>query len=343
MAQFAGVPAPSFRIVLPIFAEWYLWAALTPVVVRLGAWFPLNRFPVAPRNFVVHGLGVVVASALNGVVYSSAVALLALRHSSTPFWLSCLRNAVGWIPIGAVLYGAIIAAGAAVDFARRLGEREVAAARLGEQLARARLDAVRARIHPHFLFNALHSVGALVRSGERDDAVRIVSDLSDLLREVLAQNTADLVPLSLEISFVRRYLDIEFIRFSDRLQIEWDVDGSIGDALIPPLLLQTLVENAMRHGIARSGAAGLLRITGREERGIVEIAVTDDGPGPRAADSPHAGTGFGVSAARQRLRELFGDRADVSIEPGARVGTVAKLRLPLRRRESVGAITEGAS
>jgi two-component system LytT family sensor kinase len=340
LAHLQGTRAPPLRLVVPTFVEWYFWALLTPLILRFSARFPLNRARIA-RSIPAHALGMLVATVLSGVVYSAAGAVLATRRPPGTFLFLTTRLIVGRLPLCAVVYGAIVAAGAALDFARRLSEREAAAAQLREQLARAQLDAIRARIHPHFLFNALHSVGALVRSGERDDAVRIVSDLGDLLREVLAQDTPDLVPLSSELGFVKRYLDIELIRFSDRLRVEWDVDSSLNDALVPPLLVQALVENAVRHGISRSLTAGQLRIAACETDGMIEIVVADDGPGPRENDDEddgsQASTGFGINAARQRLRALFGETADVSIAEGERGGTIARINMPLRREDSLTA------
>ncbi len=344
LAYMQGTRSPPLRLIVPTFIEWYFWAALTPLILRLSARFPLSRASVARRSIPAHALGMLVATVLSGVVYSAATAVFATRRLPGSFLFTTTRLVVGRLPLCAVVYGAIVAAGAALDFARRLGERDATAAQLREQLARAQLDAIRARIHPHFLFNALHSVGALVRTGERYDAVRIVSDLGDLLREVLAQDTPDLVPLSAELSFVKRYLDIELIRFSDRLRIEWDVDSSLSDALVPPLLVQALVENAVRHGISRSVTAGRLRIAACETNGTIEIVVADDGPGPRNGDAePRESTGFGINAARQRLRALLGATADLRVTAGERGGTVARIQMPLRRQEDAVVAIAGAN
>jgi hypothetical protein len=334
LARLQGTRSPPLRLIGPTFVDWYFWALLTPLILRLSARFPLNRVTALRRSIPVHACGMLLATVLGGVVYSAASTAFGIRRPAGSFGFLTARLIIGRLPLSAVVYGAIVAAGAALDFARRLGERDAAAAQLREQLARAQLDAIRARIHPHFLFNALHSVGALVRSGERDDAVRIVSDLGDLLREVLAQATPELVPLAAELSFVKRYVDIETIRFSDRLRVEWSVEESLRDVLVPPLLVQTLVENAVRHGISQSATAGRLRISAHEARGMIEIVVADDGPGPGNGHALRESTGFGINAARQRLRALLGETADVSVGAGEQGGTIARIRLEARRQQT---------
>lgn len=330
LALLQGTRPPALKFVIPTFFDWYFWAFATPVILRLSARFPLNRAAKLVRNLCAHAVGMLAATVVSGATYSVVLVALGARRAPLTFWESTARLVVGRLPLSAVVYAAIVAAGAALEFAHRLGEREAAAAQLREQLARAQLDAVRARVHPHFLFNALHSVGALVRTGSRDDAVRIVSDLGDLLREALASDTPDLVPLARELGFVKRYLDIEMIRFSDRLRVEWAIDEALTDALIPPLLVQALVENAVRHGISRTVNAGRLDIAVRRVGAGVEIVVADDGPGPRDRGHAREGTGFGITSARQRLRGLLGDAADVRIEAGNPIGTVARIQMPLR-------------
>lgn len=330
LARLAGSPASPPWSSFLMLVQWYVWVPLTPAIVWLGARRPLLRWPPRLSSIAVHALGSLSTAAIVAVVLMAMRMVLGLVRPAPAaiLWLSALRSGIAMTPVNAITYTAILAAGSALEFARRLGEREVAQARLNEQLTRAQLDAIRARIHPHFLFNALHSVGALVRTGERDDAVRIVSNLSELLREALGQEKRDLVPLSVELGFVARYLEIESIRFSDRLRVTWSIDDAVTNADIPPLLVQALVENAVRHGISVSGSAGSVGISAQRIADVVEIRVSDDGPGPQSGGARSSG-GFGIDAAQQRLRTLLGEDAGMTVGPGPTGGTLARVRIPL--------------
>ncbi len=288
-------------------------------------------------SVIVHLLAMAGASCVRGVLYTSLNFVLGLFPPALPFFPYLWRAIVGWLPVAAVVYGGILAGGAAVEFARRLSEREVAAARLGEELARAELASIRARLHPHFLFNALHAIGALARGGERDRTVEMVTALSDLLREVLQRDARDLVRFDEELSFVRRYLAIESVRFSDRLRVAWDIEPGVQRALVAPLLVQALVENAVRHGIERSSRAGCIAVRVRRVRDQLEITVTDDGPGPEPGPAGAERRGFGLDAARVRLRLLHGNGAELTLLPGAAGGTVASVRLPWQEQRPDGA------
>lgn len=254
-----------------------------------------------------------------------------------PFGSYLWRVSLAWLPIGALVWGAIIAAGAALDYARRLKEREVRDAELREQLARAELATLRARLHPHFLFNALHSIGALVRGGDNAAAVRVVAELSELLREAISRDAPDMVRLRDELAFVRRYLDIEAVRFADRLRVEWDLQPGVGDAVVPSLVVQPLVENAMRHAVAASWNAGRLRISARRDGRALAIDVSDDGPGMTADGAAaargsvaSAGVGLGLADTRARLTRLYGADCSLTLGAGTLGGATASLRVPFQ-------------
>jgi LytS/YehU family sensor histidine kinase len=293
----------SWGQMVPPLAEWYLWVPLTPIVLRLA-----ERFPIAQRRtWPVHAAAVVAISVLRGVLYTSTSALFA--HNTPFLW----RTIVFYLPFAAAIYGVIVA----VD----------SAARLRTQLARAELVALRANLQPHFLFNALHSVGALVRARDHDGAIRVIAELSDLLRAQLRRDAPDEVPLRDEIAFVERYLAIEQVRFRDRLRVRWEVAPDTTDAVVPRLLLQPLAENAIRHGIGRSSSAGLVVISSVRRGDWLELTVTDDGPGP----SPHADNGgLGLATARTRLRHAYGPTADVTLSRAEGGGAIALARLPFR-------------
>ena len=296
---------PWGRMVPPL-AEWYLWVPVTPVILRLAA-----RFPIAQRRtwriIAPHVLAVVTISVLRGAIYTGTSVVFA--HAKAPLW----GTIVFYLPFAAAIYGVIVA----ID----------SAAKLQTQLARAELVALRANLQPHFLFNALHSVGALVRARDEDSAVRVIAELSDLLRAQLRRDAPDEVPLRDEVAFVERYLAIEQVRFRDRLRVRWEIAPDTTDAIIPRLLLQPLAENAIRHGIGRSSSAGLVVITAARHGDWLEIAVTDDGPGP--SESSDNG-GLGLVTARARLQHTYGAKADVTLSRAEGGGARALARLPFR-------------
>ena len=291
---------------VPPLAEWYLWVPLTPIVLRLAA-----RFPVLQRRtwraIAVHIAAIVVIGVVRGIVYASTS--VEFPHTLANYF----RIIVFYLPFAAAIYGVIVA----IDWT----------ARLQTQLARAELTALRANLQPHFLFNALHSVGALVRARDQDGAIHVIAELSDLLRAQLRRDAPEEVPLREEIAFVERYLAIEQVRFRDRLRVRWDIAPETTHAIIPRLLLQPLAENAIRHGIGKSSTAGLVVIASVRRGDWLEIAVTDDGPGPTESGNSN---GLGLATARARLHHTYGPEADVTLSRTEGGGAMALARLPFR-------------
>jgi len=173
-----------------------------------------------------------------------------------------------------------------------------------------------------------------VRGGDNAAAVRVVAELGELLREAISRDAPDMVRLRDELAFVRRYLDIEAVRFADRLRVEWDLQPGVGDAVVPSLVVQPLVENAMRHAVAASWNAGRLRISARRDGRALAIDVSDDGPGmtadgaaaaPRSVAS--AGVGLGLADTRARLTRLYGADCSLTLGAGTLGGATASLRV----------------
>jgi two-component system, LytTR family, sensor kinase len=302
----AGHLLPA-RQMVPALAEWYLWVPVTPIILRLAARFPIAHHRTW-RNIAPHVLALAAIAVLRGAIYTSTSALVG-GHGTPILW----QTIVFYLPFGAAIYGVIVA----LD----------SAAQLQTQLARAELVALRANLQPHFLFNALHTVGALVRAYDRDGAIRVIAELSELLRAQLRRDAPDEVSLREEITFVERYLAIEQVRFRDRLHVRWDVAAETMEARIPRLLLQPLAENAIRHGIGRLSTAGLVVIAAARRGDWLEVTVTDDGPGP--TPNGHNG-GLGLATARARLRHIYGAQADVTLSRVDGGGAVAVARLPFR-------------
>ncbi len=313
-----------------------LWAVLTfplAVVVR--------RHPLGRKSW--YSVGVHVGSSL---LFSLTNILVYLPVFAMSFLLERARGMHGedltygavfvvavqlYLPYSMMLYWATAAAQSALHYRERLRKQEVQASALAGQLSAARLDALKMQLQPHFLFNTLHSVGALARSGRSDEVVSVVTGLSDLLRRVLAAGQASEVTLAEELRFVDRYLEIEGLRFQDRLVVARELDPASLDALVPSLILQPLVENAMRHAIEADADAGRLLLRSRRDGDQVVIEVEDDGPGPGAGIHKAGGNeGIGLANVRARLAEFYGDAASLELVSAQVSGTLARLRLPWR-------------
>ncbi len=288
------------------------WAVLTPIPVLLARRFPLPS-PTPWRNVTVH------------LVAGSAVAVL---HSQLDAALNSLRE---WMVTGDPIFGHLSAklltyafhtnlvvylgiAGIAMYLARleSLRQRERQAAELRAQLTEARLAALQAQIRPHFLFNALHTVGALTES-DPVTGRRVLRQLGELLRASLSAEGEQLIPLRREVELSRAYLDIQAARFGDRLEVSTEIDERALEASFPALLLQPLIENAIRHGIGRSATPGYVKIeaTRRDERLVV--VVRNSLP---AAAPEDGGTGIGLASVRERLRALYADDQRLEIGLG---------------------------
>jgi LytS/YehU family sensor histidine kinase len=207
-------------------------------------------------------------------------------------------------------------------------EREAQSARLAAQLAEARLGALRMQLNPHFLFNSLNAIGVLVRDQNTATASRMLELLGDVLHSVLRSDARHEIPLAEEIQFLEQYLAIEQVRFSDRLRVSWSIDDRLRSAPVPGFILQPLVENALRHGVAKRSDLGTIDVGARLEGPTLVLTVTDNGPGP--APSEVSGAGVGLANTRERLRTMYGEDASLTLESRAAGGAIATIRLPYR-------------
>jgi LytS/YehU family sensor histidine kinase len=217
----------------------------------------------------------------------------------------------------------------AIVFSARERKRERMAAELERELTRAELDALKSKLHPHFLFNTLHSISALVHL-DPDAADRMIARLSELLRQVLVHAATQEVPLSEELHGLRPYLEIEQVRFGDRLCVVENVDKDTLEAMVPHLVLQPLVENAVRHGIAPRAAPGRVTIAARREGDMLRLSVCDDGVGLRAGAGAETG-GLGIATTQARLRRLYGVHQALTLGPSPEGGVATSLMVPFHR------------
>jgi len=309
---------------------WYLWALFVPVVAGALRWFPLRRtrWLLAVTMHLVIALAVTL---LHSWLEMGVQHVLGLRHGSFgAFTEMSLSHALWMLPYGLLAYGAILGALAAVDYSRRMKTEQLASAALGTQLAEARLQALRTQLNPHFLFNAMNSIAMLVRRKDNDTAVTMIAGLSDLLRYFLEERPPQEVRLRDELAFLERYLAVESVRFQDRLQVRIAADEGALDAYVPNLVLQPLVENALKHGISRRVSAGRLAIEAEATATTLTLRVRDDGPGPGAETGDRAGVG--LRNVRARLEQLYGAEQRLDLSSGPEGGALATITLPYRIR-----------
>jgi two-component system LytT family sensor kinase len=259
---------------------WLPWSLATPVVLALARQFP-PRGPHALRAWFVH-LGACACIAIAFAAWSAWLEILLNPYADPSPAPALLQLTVdkfyNGILSSLVLYTGIVAIGYALDARDRLAFERTQTARLSEQLSRAQLNALRSQIEPHFLFNALNAVAGLIREGHSDAAVVMIARLSDFLRRTLEGSSRQEVPLHEEISFVQKYLDIQKTRFADRLTLSIEVPEELRNAMVPNLILQPLVENAVKHGIAKQTRGGTISIVASQREANLILGISNDGP-----------------------------------------------------------------
>jgi two-component system, LytTR family, sensor kinase len=316
--RYSGGPTHTGIILKLNLGNWYLWGLLTPGIVWLARRFPLewNRWK---RNVTIH------------LIAGLGVALL-------KWWLDNLfrRYALG-LPGGMYLafvfhqnlltYSILVAATQGYAYYQRYRQGELRAAQLTAQLAQAQLQALKMQLHPHFLFNTLNAIVTLIHK-DPDAADRMIARLSDLLRLTLENIGVHEVPLAQELEFLERYLEIERMRFPDRLVVRIDVSPDTLDASTPYLILQPLVENAIRHGIAARSSSGSITVRAAHTGNMLTLEVEDDGPGIRSETVSK--NGVGINSTRARLEKLYGDAHRFELINAEKGGLKVYLAFPFR-------------
>lgn len=339
---------PAFRTVPHALIRempwWYLWVLAAPIAL-----FAIRRLPFArrPAGAVAGHLAVGIAVVMvHGVLLLAIHRLGGYQPAVRPFWTTYLSNIGFRLPTGLLGYGVLFGAMLAWDFYSRFRERELAAAALGAQLAEARLQALRMQLNPHFLFNAMNTIAMQVRRQENGAAVRMIAGLSELLRYVLAEARDQEAPLRGELGFVDRFLELERTRLPDRLSYKVTAAPDTLDALVPNLILQPLVENAVKHGVARHPRGGAIAVRADRRGGLLVLEVEDDGPGLRdlvdgavtpATGIPVSAGGIGLRNTAARLAQLHGAAGRLELEATPKGGFLARVTLPFRRAASAGA------
>ena len=308
----------------------YLWALLTPMLLKLARRFRIERGRVL-RNSLVHIFASLFFSVITMVGISTVSTLLFVEPAARQFSIkSLLLSIYNYFDYYILIYWLILMISHAFDYYSRYREGELRASQLQAQLAQAELQALKMQLHPHFLFNTLHSISAL-QLKDIAAANRMIARLGDFLRLTLDNSGAQEVSLQKELEFLKCYLEIERIRFQDRLTVNMEVEPQTLDARVPNLILQPIVENAIKHGISPRAAPGRIDIRAKRENGLLRLQVEDNGRGigANAKGANIIKEGVGLSNTRARLEQLYGAGYRFDLQNVTEGGLRVTLEIPL--------------
>jgi two-component system, LytTR family, sensor kinase len=325
-------PLVPFAATMVTFSNSLMWCAVTPAIIWVASRLPLERTRWPTRMMLVV-IGLVLAIVIDLATSYVRQHLFYPATPITPDMAAMARLRRLWFVNDFIVFVAVLAAGFARNYFWRYQVRreeavrlQAQAAQLQAQLADARLSALRMQLNPHFLFNTLHAVSALVERDPRG-VRRMIARLSELLRTSLDEADEPEVPLQRELTFTERYLDVIQIRFQGHLRVDMQVDDNVRDALVPNLILQPLVENAIKHGISKLSSGGHIEVTARREGERVLLTVRDNGP-EVTLDQPPSPHSLGLRNTRARLAALYGPIQSLTLKHAADGGLIAEVSLP---------------
>lgn len=339
MLQYLSNRSPSgWRALLLGVTDWYIWAALTPFILWGSQLYPIEQRNWPGRVFFHVFVGILCATA----VIVLMIPILERVHQNME-WLFTPRpadsvevaiNLLGFrFVIYLIVYWSIVGVSHAMAYYRKFREREMQAILLESRLAQTQLQMLKMQLQPHFLFNTLNAISALMHQ-DVELADQMLARLAQLLRSTLETAGTQEVSLKQELEFVELYLEIEQARFGPRLIVRMDADPETMDASVPNLILQPLVENAVRHGVAPRPETGHIEIRARRENGSLRVDVMDDGPGLASDSSLRKREGVGLANTRARLQQIYGDEHQFTLANRAGGGLVVTLRMPFRENSA---------
>jgi two-component system, LytTR family, sensor kinase len=325
-----GVGKAWLRPFLIVFVSWLPWALATPFVIELARRWPIVRGGI----FKAMSLHLVAFAAIS-VTAEGWSALLRIifdpwHRSPPPTFLSAWSDLlVGQLMMFVIAYALIMTVAYVVDSREKMARQMTETARLNEELSRAQLAVLRGQMDPHFMFNTLNSIASLVYDQRPDAAVGMIVGLSEFLRRALEDSHRAQVTLREEVEYLQRYVDIQKVRFGDRLRVSVDIPEDLMATQVPNLLLQPLVENAIKHGVSKRRSGGEIRVAGTCRDGALRLTVYNDGPWAQEdlAVAPHR---IGLGNLRTRLQILHGDRSELLLQPAEAGGVEVIVTLPLR-------------
>jgi two-component system, LytTR family, sensor kinase len=319
---------------LPLFATelatWLPWALATPLVIGLARRYPINR-ETTLHTVAVHLAAFATISAIAEAWSATLQVLFNPWGNKRPptFWDTWSTTLLYQVLIFLIAYALILTITYLVDSREKVALQMSETARLNEELSKAQLAALRRQMEPHFMFNTLNSIAGLVRDQRNDAAVSMIVGLSEFLRRASEDSHRSQVTLGEEVEYLQRYLDIQKVRFGERLQVSVDIPADLLGAKVPNLLLQPLVENAIKHGVSKRVAGGNIRVTGTRGDGSLYLSVYNDGPILRDDWQTRSG-GVGLANLRTRLQILHGATSGLQMRRAGAEGVEVAVTLPLK-------------
>ena len=326
---FGFISALEFNLVL-----FYLWAVLSLLIFRFSRRFPIELRPLKIRNLLLHIPGIIVLAVGHQLIHLTTLWLLLPRlRQLFPTLAACFRSYFGFGFYVDLIIATLIVLGVhALLYYQRFRASQMEEASLRAQLAQAQLRALKMQLHPHFLFNTLHSISSLVLE-DPPKANSMIARLGDFLRLTLDHSDQQLVTLKEETEFVRCYLEIEQVRFGDRLAVDFQIEPATLGAEVPHLILQPVVENAIQHAIAPHATPGRIEIAATRRDDLLRLEVRDSGPGLGRPGNGNEGHGVGLSNVRARLERLFGSNFSLEMANGLSRGLTVTIEIPFRSND----------
>ena len=312
--------------------QFYLWAILLPLVFRFSRRFPIELRPLNVRNLLLYFPALISFAGIHQVIHLAVLwSIIPRWRQKYPALIDCYRAyfAFGFY-IDLIIALLIVIAVHALLYYQRFRASELAQSSLKAQLAQAQLRALKMQLHPHFLFNTLHSISSLVLE-DPPKANSMIARLGDFLRLTVENSEQQLVTLKEETEFLRCYLDIEQVRFGDRLTVAFELEPQTLSAQVPHLILQPVVENAIQHAIAPRAARGHINIQAKRLNSFLRVAISDNGPGISSNAISPAKKCVGVANVRTRLEQIYGPYFRFELTSGGNGGLTVVIEIPFHR------------
>ncbi len=334
-SQLSENPTPFWRVLSWQLASGYVWFLISPVILWLGRvfYFENGRWKI---SLPVHLVASIIVAVLQLSVDAFVLPKLGYmqRYADATYFEKLKILLLINVHLGVAIYWAVLGSQQAIKYYRKYRERELRTSQLEARLATTRLQVLKMQLHPHFLFNTLNAISELIYR-DPESAERMISDLSDLLRMSFENLEVQEIPLKQELEFLEKYLEIELTRFHDRLKVEMNIAPDTLDASVPNMILQPLVENAIKHGIGPRSEGGKIDIAASRQNGHLELTVRDNGLGVPFGDVEHLVEGVGISNTRRRLKHLYGEGHSFKLSNEAASGLAVDLVIPYKEAKLV--------
>ena len=326
-------PLDWWRVLCLTLVFFYLWLALIPAVLQLNNRFPISRGRIF-ESILIHIPASIMLSATHLAIYAAIYPVFAHIPGARPtsFAVEYPNLLVNFFHLGLVFYWGVLFIKFALDSYHKYQERTLKESQLTASLAQAQLQVLKMQLQPHFLFNTLNTISELVHE-DADAAEKMIVRLSNLLRIGLETAGVQLIGLKEELEFLEKYLSIEQIRFGERLGIHIDVEAEVLDALVPNMILQPLVENAIRHALSPRKKGGSIKIKAKRKQNFLLLRVCDDGQTLKKDEEIIFAEGIGLSNTRARLRHLYGTQYRFDLSVAAEGGLAIDIEIPLKKNE----------